>query len=128
MHSDPIADLLTRIRNAAAAGHSELSCPYSRIKEDITRVLTKNGYLDSYEVGTTEKGFKKLVITLKPEKRKMHIKRVSTPGQRIYADAKHLPNVLRGLGIAVLTTSQGLLTNVEAKKAKVGGEVLLEVW
>lgn len=128
MHSDPIADLLTRIRNAAAAGHSELGCPHSRIKEDIVRLLTKTGYLDSYEVTTTEKGFKKLMITLKPEKRTMKINRISTPGQRIYADAKHLPNVLRGLGIAVLTTSQGLMTNEEAKKAKVGGEVLLEVW
>ena len=127
MHTDPIADLLTRIRNAARAGHTTVSCPWSRIKEDICRVLTTNGYLASYTTdGVVAK--KMLVISLLPEKAQMQIKRVSTPGRHVYADSSHLPSVFRGLGTAILSTSKGLMTNREARQAHVGGEVLLEVW
>lgn len=128
MHTDPIADLLTRIRNAAMARHTSVRCPWSRVKEEVVRTLTKSGYLKSYEIDATDTVRKQLVIALHPERAGMTIKRVSTPGHRVYADAAHLPNVLRGLGLAVLSTSRGIMTNREARTAKVGGEVLLEVW
>ena len=128
MHSDPIADLLTRIRNATMAHHATVAAPWSTAKEDVVRMLTKTGYVASYEVKGDTPVEKRIVISLQPDRLEINLNRISTPGQRIYVDAKHLPNVRRGLGIAIISTSQGLMTNSEAKKANVGGEVLLEVW
>lgn len=128
MHSDPIADLLTRIRNAARAHHVTTTCPYSRVKEDITRLLTKHGYLDSYAIEGDTAATKKLVITFVPERAAFNLRRISTPGRRVYVDSAHLPNVLRGRGLALLTTSSGIMTNRDAKRANIGGEVLLYAW
>lgn len=128
MHTDPIADLLTRIRNAAAARHRTAACPWSRVKEDITRLLTKSGYIESYAVEGETAATKQLVITLLPNRTKLNLRRISTPGRRVYVDSAHLPVVLRGRGIALVSTSNGILTNRDAKRANVGGEVLLYAW
>ena len=128
MHSDPIADLLTRIRNAVMAKHEAVSCPWSTIKENIVRLLVKNGYLEKYSVVENAKGFKDLLIELKPAKKEIHIKRLSKPGHRVYVDINNIPNVLRGYGMAVISTSKGIMTNKEAKKENIGGELLLEIW
>lgn len=128
MHSDPIADLLTRVRNAAHARHTSTVCPYSRVKEDITRLLTKHGYFAGYTVEGDTAATKRLVITLDPARAPFHLRRISTPGRRVYVDAAHLPNVLRGRGLALLTTSSGIITNRDAKRSNIGGEVLLYAW
>lgn len=128
MHSDPIADLITRIRNATMAKKAQVVCPYSTIKESIVRLLTKNQFLDKFTVAENEKGFKELHIDLIPTKTDLHIKRISKPGRRVYVDAKHIPNVLRGYGVAVISTSKGLMTNKEAKRENTGGEILIEIW
>jgi small subunit ribosomal protein S8 len=128
--TDPVADYLTRLRNAIQAGHKRLDVPASNLKREITKLLLENKYIGKYAEINTESQTT-LRIHLKYTNGKSVIeglRRVSTPGLRKYADAKSLPRVLGGLGIAVISTSQGLMTDKQARVAKVGGEVLCEIW
>ena len=131
MLTDPIADLLTRIRNAGTARHEEVSCPKSRIKVCICDVLREQGYIHSYAV--REDGKQGMIdISLKylgeNEPAITGIKRVSKPGRRVYVKRQELPRVLNGMGVAILSTSRGVLTDREARKQRVGGEYLCAVW
>jgi small subunit ribosomal protein S8 len=131
--TDPIADMLTRVRNANTAKHDEVRMPSSKQKIALAEVLQKEGYIVSYEIAPSPKGVGD-VLTIKmkysPDRDRTisGIKRVSTPGLRVYRNATSVPRVLGGLGVAVLSTSQGLMTDREARKRKVGGEVLCFVW
>ena len=130
--SDPIADMLTRIRNANTAKHDTVDVPASKMKIAIAEILLNEGYIKSYEV--EEAGsFKNIHITLKYGKDKNDkiitgLKRISKPGLRVYANAAELPKVLGGLGIAIVSTNKGILTDKEARKSNVGGEVIAFVW
>ena len=130
--SDPIADMLTRIRNANTAKHDTVDVPASKMKLAIAEILLKEGYITKYEV--LEDGvFKTIHITLnygadKNEKIITGLKRISKPGLRVYAGSQEIPRVLGGLGIAILSTNQGVITDKEARKLHVGGEVLAFVW
>jgi small subunit ribosomal protein S8 len=129
--TDPIADLLTRIRNANSALKPETSVPYSRLKGEIVKVLKKNGYISDYYVEKQPRGPQLLKIQLKlvgKERSIVNIKRISRPGLRRYVASKDIPRVLGGMGISILTTSKGVMTGHEAKKAKLGGEILAYVW
>ncbi len=130
MVTDPIADMLTRIRNAVQARHDSVVIPSSKEKLEIARILKEEGYITDYVVeGDTHKN---IVVTLKygknDEKVITGLKRISKPGLRVYAQADKLPRVLNGLGIAILSTSHGVMTDKEAKAKHVGGEVLAYVW
>ncbi len=128
--TDPIADFLTRIRNANANMSPIVVCPYSRIKGDIAKILKDEGYISAYEVQTVE-GRQQLKIHNKIENRRSAItglKRVSRPGLRKYVGSEDIPRVLGGLGISVLSTPKGVLSGREAKKQKLGGELLAFVW
>ena len=128
--TDPIADLLARVRNAAAAQKPEMFVPYSKIKSDIARILKDEGYIVDYAVDT-EAAHPRIKITNKLANRASAItglKRVSRPGLRRYVGAKEIPRVLGGMGIAILSTPKGLLSSREAKKQNVGGELLAYVW
>ena len=136
--TDPIADMLTRIRNAAAVKKTEVSLPYSKIKLAIAKILEREGWIARAELikspalsKNQSAGFDELKLTLKYEGKKPKIsslKRISRPGLRIYVPTEKLPRVLNGLGIAIISTSQGLMTGKEAKIKKVGGEVLCEIY
>jgi small subunit ribosomal protein S8 len=132
MHSDPIADMLTRIRNAAAIAASHVDVPTSKFKRSLAQVLVREGYLKSVEDATNEAGHPVLRIGLKygPKRSSIinEITRVSKPGRRAYAKAKAVPVVRGGLGIAVISTQQGLMVDRDARRANVGGEVVCEVW
>jgi small subunit ribosomal protein S8 len=133
MMTDPIADMLTRVRNANTAMHDEVRMPSSKQKVALADVLQKEGYIIGYEVSPSPKGVGEvLTITMKysPDRDRTisGLKRVSTPGLRVYRNASRVPRVLGGLGVAVLSTSQGLMTDREARRRKVGGEVLCYVW
>jgi small subunit ribosomal protein S8 len=129
--TDPIADLLTRIRNAARAGQEKADAPYSRIKEEIVRILKDEGFVSNYRV-IDEKPASTLRVYLKygPDKASVlrRIERVSRPGRRVYADKENVPRVIGGLGVAVISTSQGIFTDRECRRRGVGGEVLLRAW
>ena len=130
--SDPIADMLTRIRNANTAKHDTVHVPASKTKIAIANILVDEGYIEKYEL-IEEGSFKTMRLTLKygadkNEKIITGLKRVSKPGLRIYVGKDELPKVLGGLGIAILSTNQGIITDKEARKLKVGGEVLAFVW
>ena len=130
--SDPIADMLTRIRNANTAKHDMVDVPSSRMKLAIAQILLNEGYIKKYDV-IEEGSFKTIRITLKygedkDEKIITGIKRISKPGLRVYVSKDELPRVLGGLGIAILSTNQGVITDKEARKLQVGGEVLAFVW
>ena len=129
--TDPIADMLTRIRNALVAKHDAVEVPASNMKKEIARILLQEGYITSYDL--VEEGVQgKIVITLKygpnGEKVISGLKRVSKPGLRIYAGHEELPKVLGGLGIVIVSTSKGVMTDKEARKLGIGGEVLAYVW
>jgi small subunit ribosomal protein S8 len=132
--TDPIADMLTRLRNANQAYHDKVTMPYSKIKANIAEVLKAEGYISSWMVEEPEEGAvgKRLIVELKygtsRERSLAGIKRVSKPGLRVYAKSDELPRVLGGLGVAIISTSQGLLTDKQARKRSVGGEVLAFVW
>ena len=130
MMTDPIADLLTRIRNGVAVESRSVDVPYSRIKQDVCRVLVEEGFLVQFQVVDGEPR-KTLRVQLKygPDGERViqHIKRVSKPGCRVYRKAKDIPVVLQGLGISILSTSQGILSNREATEKGIGGEVLCSV-
>ena len=130
--SDPIADMLTRIRNANTAKHDTVDVPASKIKVAIADILVKEGYVAKFDI-VEDGNFKNIRITLKygadkNEKIITGLKRISKPGLRIYAGKDELPRVLGGLGIAILSTNQGVITDKEARKLQVGGEVLAFVW
>ena len=130
--TDPIADMLTRIRNALTAKHETVEIPASKIKVAIADILVREGYVKGYEVVENEVQ-NTIVVTLKyaPNKNQKvltGLKRVSTPGLRVYANADNLPKVLNGMGIAILSTSKGILTDKEAKAQHIGGEVLAYIW
>ena len=130
--SDPIADMLTRIRNANTAKHDTVDVPSSRMKLAIADILVKEGYVQKYDI-IEDGSFKTIRITLKygadkNEKIITGLKRISKPGLRIYAGKDELPKVLGGLGIAIISTNQGVVTDKEARRLQVGGEVLAFVW
>ena len=129
--TDPIADMLTRLRNANSAYHDTVNMPYSKIKSHIAEILQQQGYIAGWRVEDAEVG-KNLVVTLKfgnaRERSIAGIKRVSKPGLRVYAKKDNMPRVLGGLGVAIISTSSGLMTDRQAKKNGVGGEVLAYVW
>jgi small subunit ribosomal protein S8 len=129
--TDPIADMLTRLRNANRAYHETVAMPYSKIKSHIAEILQDEGYIAGWSVEPAEVG-RRLVITLKygtnRERTISGVKRISKPGLRVYAKAGTLPRVLGGLGVAIVSTSSGLLTDRQANKQRVGGEVLAYVW
>lgn len=129
--TDPIADMLTRIRNALTSKHDTVSVPSSKMKVEIARILLEEGFISGYEIveGEIENT---IVITLKygPKGEKVvnGLKRISKPGLKIYAGATELPRVLGGLGIAIISTNKGIMTDKQARNANVGGEVLAYVW
>jgi small subunit ribosomal protein S8 len=132
--TDPIADMLTRLRNGNQAYHDQVSMPYSKIKANIAEVLKSEGYIASWAVEDPAEGAvgRKLIVELKygqnRERSLAGLRRVSKPGLRVYAKSVELPRVLGGLGVAIVSTSQGLLTDRQARKRGVGGEVLAYVW
>jgi small subunit ribosomal protein S8 len=129
--TDPIADMLTRLRNANSAYHESVSMPFSKMKGNIAEILKKEGYIADWSVADAEVG-KTLTIDLKygpaRERSLAGVRRVSKPGLRVYAKSNNLPKVLGGLGVAIISTSSGLLTDKQAAKQGVGGEVLAYVW
>jgi small subunit ribosomal protein S8 len=129
--TDPIADMLTRLRNAARARKTEFTVPYSKLKSEIARILEKEGYIAGFELETPEKGHPNLKIRNKFVNKASAIaglQRVSKPGLRRYVTANEVPRVLGGMGIAVLSTSRGVLTGHEARRQNVGGEILAYIW
>ena len=131
--TDPIADLLTRIRNAIMAGHKIVEAPASNLKKEVARILFEKGYILSYKVidGEGPQGILKIALKYNSKSKKPAIKeiqRVSRPGLRQYVGNDEMPRVLNGLGIAIISTSKGLMTDKEAKKEKIGGEVLCYVY
>ena len=130
--TDPIADLLTRIRNAIMAGHKVVEAPASNLKKEVARILFEKGYILSYKVmDEGPQGKLKIALKYNPKSKKPAIKeiqRVSRPGLRQYIGIDEMPRVLNGLGIAIISTSKGLMTDKEAKKEKIGGEVLCYVY
>lgn len=129
--TDPVADMLTRLRNANSAHHDSVSLPSSKLKSHIAEILKQEGYISSWDVADARVG-QTLTMTLKygpnRERSIAGIKRVSKPGLRVYAKSNEIPKVLGGLGVAILSTSSGLLTDREAEKKGVGGEVVAYVW
>ena len=130
--TDPIADMLTRIRNGLGAGHESVAVPASKMKVEITKILKAEGYINNYKVeGETNKD-KTITIELKygPDGQKVitGLKRISKPGLKVYAKVDAVPRVLNGLGIAIISTSKGLMTDRDARKNKLGGEVVAYVW
>ena len=130
--TDPIADYLTRIRNAVLAKHKVVEIPASNIKKDMTRILFEKGYILNYKFEEEgPQGSIKIALKYNPETKKNAIKslqRISKPGLRKYVDGNHLPRVLNGLGVAIISTSQGLMTDKEARSLGIGGEVLCYVY
>src|ERR1700681_2608625 len=132
MQTDPIADFLTRIRNAAASKHQRVDVPVSKLKTEIARILKEEGYISTYKLVDENKTRKTLRVFLKytPDRRSVitGLKRVSRPGHRQYLGTTDIRPVVGGLGINILTTPKGLMTGRSARKARVGGELLCEVW
>ncbi len=132
--TDPIADFLTRVRNAIHAAHETVELPASKVKTELARILDEQGYIDSWTVNDAPEGHPGRVIEIRlkyTEDRRSAIsglRRVSRPGRRTYVDAKHIPKVLGGMGTAIISTSHGVMTGHDARAAGVGGEVLAQVW
>lgn len=129
--SDPIADYLTRIRNAVAAGHDTVEIPASKLKREMSQILLREGFIrDVAVLGEPPKQVIKLTLKYGPDRESVitGLKRVSRPGLRQYVNADNVPRVLGGLGIALLTTSRGIMTDREARKSRTGGELLCQIW
>ena len=131
--TDPIADFLTRIRNAVKANHKVVVAPGSKIKQEITKILFDQGYILAYKFDKDEKGHSSIKIALKYDAASKtnaikNLKRVSRPGLRQYASVDEMPRVLNGLGIAIVSTSKGVMTDAQARKENVGGEVMCYIW
>ena len=131
MQSDPIADMLTRIRNANTALHPETTMPSSKLKEQVARILSEEGFIDGYKVEDARVG-KELTVRLRYNTERQPIltgiKRISKPGLRVYSSASDVPRVRGGIGVSIVSTSDGIMTDREARKRNVGGEILCEVW
>ncbi|MEZ4668334.1 MAG: 30S ribosomal protein S8 [Anaerolineae bacterium] len=134
MISDPVGDMLTRIRNALMIGRTEVEIPHSKLKVEIARILKDEGYIEEFSVGE-EKPAPMIHLTLKyfgsrRERRPVitHLERVSKPGRRVYSQRQELPRVMSGMGIAIVTTPKGVMTAQQARRAGVGGEVLCYIW
>ncbi len=129
--TDPIADMLSRIRNASSAMHEEVFIPASKIKANIAKILVDEGYVDGMEV-VADNGHSMIKLSLRYSEERERaiagIRRVSKPGRRVYRGAGELPRVLGGLGVAIISTSQGVMTDQQARRARVGGEVLAYIW
>jgi small subunit ribosomal protein S8 len=132
MTTDPIADMLTRIRNAALAQHESTRMPASKIKKAIAQILKQEGYISDFRDETSDRGKPELRVVLKYAGGKRAafegLKRVSRPGRRVYVGHTDIPRVLSGLGVSILSTSSGVMTDRDARQKKVGGELLCEVW
>jgi small subunit ribosomal protein S8 len=132
--TDPIADFLTRIRNGIMAAHEEVQIPASGLKREMARILLEQGYIAGFDVAPGVEGDAgdKILVRLKYTDDRTSVisglRRVSRPGQRTYVDAKHIPKVLGGMGTTIMSTSQGVMTGHDARRAGVGGEVVAEVW
>jgi small subunit ribosomal protein S8 len=130
--TDPIADMLTRIRNASAARHKELTLPSSKLKREIARILAEEGFIDSWTTSNDDGVQETLTVHLKYAEGRTPVvsglKRISKPGLRVYARKTEIPRVLGGLGMAILSTSRGVMTGSQARKLNLGGEVLCYVW
>jgi small subunit ribosomal protein S8 len=130
--TDPIADMLARIRNAQGAEHDNVEMPLSKVKLEIARILKSEGYIADYKTTIADSGHPALSVRLKYGQGRARtisgIKRISRPGGRVHASSTQLPKVLGGMGIAILSTSSGMMTDREAKRAGVGGEVIAHVW
>jgi small subunit ribosomal protein S8 len=129
--TDPIADMLARLRNGAQADHDDVLIPASKIKENIARILSEEGYVDGYEV--VENGSHpaiRVVLRYSAEREPAiaGLRRISRPGRRVYKGASELPRVLGGLGVAIVSTSQGVMTDQQARRSNIGGEILAYVW
>jgi len=131
MYTDPIADMLTRIRNANTALHPETTMPASKLKEEIARILSEEGFIDGYKTQDSTVG-SELVVTLRYDENRKRvlqgIQRVSTPGHRVYKGAKDIDRIRGGIGVSILSTSTGVMTDREARRRNVGGEILCKVW
>jgi len=134
MLTDPVADFLTRIRNGIMAAHETVELPSSKLKVELARILQEQGYIDGYEShpGRPGDAGEKLVVRIRYTENRTPVisglRRVSRPGQRTYVDSRHIPKVLGGMGTAILSTSQGVMTGHDARRAGIGGEVVAEVW
>ena len=130
--TDPIADMLTRIRNGLQAGHETVDVPASKVKVEIARILKQEGFINGYSVAGETAKEKTITIELKygPDNQKVitGLKRISKPGLRVYAKGDNVPRVLNGLGVAIISTSKGLMSDRDARKASLGGEVIAYVW
>jgi small subunit ribosomal protein S8 len=131
MMTDPIADMLTRIRNGVAVGQPKITLPSSKMKEAIAKILVSEGFIDRYEVKPLDTGAEMMLVLRYGERRTPAIKglkRVSKPGHRVYRGAEEIGRVQGGIGVAVVSTSQGLLPDREARRRRLGGEIVCEVW
>ncbi len=131
MHTDPISDFLTRIRNASSAGKDVCVSPHSKMKAEIARILKEEGFIAGYSDSADERGHKTLVVELKyvdGEPSINGVERVSRPGLRLYSKSSDIPRVLNGLGVCILTTPQGIMKDRDARRQKVGGEMVCNVW
>lgn len=131
MITDPISDFIIRIKNAYKAGKKEVSIPASNIKREIAKILKEEGFIDGFkDIKDSRQGILRIFLkyTSKKQKAITGIKRISKPGLRIYVDADHIPKVLGGYGVAIISTSKGVMADNQARKEKIGGEVLLYVW
>ncbi len=131
MHSDPISDMLTRIRNGLAARHHKVDIPGSKVKIEIARILKEQGYVANYRVANDDKKQTiKVYLKYRPDRSPVisELKRISKPGRRVYADSNNIPRVIGGMGVCIMTTSKGVMTGKEAGKQSVGGEVLCTVY
>lgn len=131
MMTDPIADMLTRVRNASAVGHKRVVMPSSKMKESLAELLVSEGYIDRYEVKVAGSGKELTLVMRYGDHRNSAISgvtRISKPGHRIYRGASEIPRVQGGLGVAIVSTSQGLLPDREARRRRLGGEIVCEVW
>ena len=132
--TDPVSDFLTRLRNAAAAQHHDVDIPYSRMKRELARILTEQGYIEGYDVLPAAPGNPggELRVTLKYTNERAPVitglERVSRPGRRTYVDHDHIPRVQGGMGTAIISTSRGVMTGHDARRERLGGEVLAKVW
>jgi small subunit ribosomal protein S8 len=129
--TDPLADMLTRIRNANSARHDRVDIPASRLKEAIAKILKEEGYIKNFKVIEDERKHRILRVFLKYDANRrgvINLKRISKPSRRVYVGSDEVPSVLKGMGVSILSTSKGVLTDKEARKANVGGEVLCYIW
>jgi small subunit ribosomal protein S8 len=130
--TDPVADFLTRIRNGIMAAHETVEIPSSKLKQELARILDEQGYIEGYDVHPGQPAGDRITIRLKYTDNRTSVisglRRVSRPGQRMYVDSKHVPKVLGGMGTAIVSTSQGVMTGHDARAAGIGGEVVAEVW